>query len=275
MKKRVLAILMAAVISMSLIACGGKDDASTSGNDAAVEKDVNANEESDAADSVTGEFSEEQAALAQEYLELCEAFDAAADLVNNTPAILEQEEVVNTMNEVADALISLDECFGDPELLTEEVMVQVEDAIEKGYAFIDEVNLYVEAESGAASTETAEWTVEEMASVLTIAWAGADEEENTYYFVCDEEVTFGMLVVLTADMTQNVNCVGEITENKDGSITINDETGYTSKIATTQVDGGLIATINDELEVAMVSYDAAEILELIFEIDTQTENINE
>lgn len=257
MKKRLLAILMAAVMSMSLIACGGGKDEGTTNNNAAVEQN-------DAADTEGAEFSEEQAALAQEYLDLCEAFDVAADRVNNTPDLLEQEEIVNTMNEVADALISLDECFGDPALLTEEVMVQIKDTIEKGYLFIDEVNVLVDGEE----------VVEDLASVLTIAWAGADEDENTYYFVCDEEVTYGLLVVLSADMTQNLNCVGEIVENEDGTITIVDETGYTATLATEEVDGGLIVTIDNELEVAMVSYDAEEVLDLVYQIDTQTENVN-
>ncbi len=264
MNKRLLALLMAAVMSMSLIACGGGDDEGTSTNDAAVEKEV---EESETA---VGEFSEEQAALAQEYLDLCEAFDAAAERVNNTPSLLEQEEIVNTMNEVADALISLDECFGDAELLTEEVMVQLKDTIEKGNKFVNEVNALVDGEEATGT----ELNVEDLASVLTIAWAGADEEENTYYFVCDEDVTFGMLLILTADMTQNINCVGEIVENEDGTITIVDETGYTATLATEEVEGGLMVTIDGELEVAMVSYDAAEVLELMFTIDAETQNMN-
>ena len=143
-------------------------------------------------------------------------------------------------------------------------MVQIKDTIEKGYLFIDEVNALVDGEE----------VVEDLASVLTIAWAGADEDENTYYFVCDEEVTYGLLVVLSADMTQNLNCVGEIVENEDGTITIVDETGYTATLATEEVDGGLIVTIDNELEVAMVSYDAEEILDLVYQIDTQTENVN-
>ena len=65
MKKRLLAILMATAMSMSLIACGGGEDEGAANNNAAVEK-----EQSDAADTEGAVFSEEQAALAQEYIDL-------------------------------------------------------------------------------------------------------------------------------------------------------------------------------------------------------------
>ncbi len=266
MKKKLLAILMMAAMSMSLIACGGGEDEGAANNNAAAEQEQN-----DAADTEGPVFSEEQAALAQEYIDLCEAYDAAADRVNNTPSLLEQEEIVNTMNEVADALISLDECFGDPELLTEEVMVQVKDTIAKGYKFVDEVNALVDGEETGSDI-----TIEDMASVFTIGYAGADEEENTYYFISDEDVVSAGLVYLSADATEHLVCVGDTVENEDGSFTIVDTDGeLKATIAVVEeLEGGLVLLIDNEIEVTMVPYDSADVIEMIFTIETETQSIN-
>ena len=137
--------------------------------------------------------------------------------------------------------------------------------MEKGNKFIDEVNALVDNESAAAN----------LASVFTIAWAGADEAENTYYLLCDSEVTFGALLIVSTDVTKNVNCVGPITGNEDGSITIVDETdNYTATIVTEEVEGGLIMTIDNELEVGMVSYNVGEIIDLVIQLESITENVN-
>jgi len=266
MKKRLLAILMAAAMSMSLIACGGGKDEGAANNDVAVKQ-----EQSDAADTEELVFSEEQAALAQEYLDMCEAFDAAANRVNNTPSLLEQEEIVNTMNEVADALISIDECFGDPELLTEEVMLQVEDVIGKAYTFIEQVNALVDGE-GAGS----EITIEDMASVFTIGFVGMDEAENTYYFISDEDVVSAGFVYLSADTTQHLVCVGDTVENEDGSFTIVDTEGeLKATIAVVEeAEDSLVLLIDNEIEVTMVPYDSAEVIEMIFTIEAESQSIN-
>ena len=249
---------------MSLIACGGGKDEGTTNNNVAVEQN-------DAADTEGAEFSEEQAALAQEYLDLCEAFDAAADRVNNTPSLLEQEEIVNTMNEVADALISLDECFGDPALLTEEVMVQIKDTIEKGYVFIDEVNALVDGEEAGSDI-----TIEDMASVFTIGFVGMDEAENTYYFISDEDVVSAGFVYLSADTTQHLVCVGDTVENEDGSFTIVDtEDELKATIAVVEEsEDSLVLLIDNEIEVTMVPYDSAEVIEMIFTIEEGSQSIN-
>ena len=74
MKKRLLAILMATAMSMSLIACGGgEEEAATKevATEEAVEEEAAVEEVADV------EYTEEQQAFVDEYLQLCEDYDAA------------------------------------------------------------------------------------------------------------------------------------------------------------------------------------------------------
>ena len=86
------------------------------------------------------EFTAEQQALAQEFLSMAEEFDVVADKVNASPELLSNEELVNAMNELADAIIEADEYFGNPETLTPEIMGGLTVAIEVGRTFIAEAS---------------------------------------------------------------------------------------------------------------------------------------
>lgn len=262
MKKKLLTILMEAAMSMTLIACGSEEAAT---EQAAVETDTIAVEE-DAVVDASGEYTDEQMAFVEEYVEMCEAYNAAVDLVNATPELSEQQELVDVMNELTAAIEEADEICADPSLLTPEVMESLRTAFDETYKFIDEIN------AAAGSVETTDST--DLASVLTIAYAGADEEENTYYFVCDDTLSFGAIVILSEDMTQSVNCVGEIVDNGDGSLTINDETGYTITFMVEEVEGGLILTLDDGTVVGMAPWDTQEVLDMIIAIDEGTEILN-
>lgn len=259
MKKKLAAILMASVMALSLVACGGGDKTAPAQEDAV---STESEEES--------EFTEEQAELAQEYLDMCEAYDEAVDLVNATPELLEVQELVDVMNELTAVIDEADECFADPELLTEETMEGLKASFAETYKFIDEVTALAGTMSGSEKI----MDVDALAEVLTIGYCGADTEDNTYYFVCDESVAFGGIVILSANTEESVNVVGDIVDNGDGSITINDETGYTITFFVEEADGGVILTLQDGTEVAMGSYDAKEVLDMMFIIDEETTILN-
>ena len=119
-----------------------------------------------------------------------------------------------------------------------------------------------------------EETFELMKSVYTSAIVGADEEENTYWFLFDDELTFGAFVILTADYTQSVNVVGEITSrDEDGALVITDES-TNSYIAFTVVEEGedyLVVQIEDGNQVTMINYDFDEAVQTVIGIDQSTE----
>ena len=119
-----------------------------------------------------------------------------------------------------------------------------------------------------------EETFELMKSVYTSAIVGADEVENTYWFLFDDELTFGAFVILTADYTQSINVVGEITSrDEDGALVITDES-TNSYIAFTVVEEGedyLVVQIEDGNQVTMINYDLDEAIETILAIDETTE----
>lgn len=269
MKKRVLAILMATVMSLALVACGGgKEEAPAEApvKSETAETPAKSEAEEEAA------YTDEQMALAEEFDAMVEEYNAAIEVLEANPEILEQEEgLADTVNELTAAIEEAKEWFADPELLTAEVMDGLKNAMAETYKFIDEVNT---AAGISGDVETSEYA-KELASVLTIAFGGVDEDENTYYFISDEEITEAAYVALSADMTQNVKCIGKVVENEDGSLTIKDEEGYETTFTAEAVDGGMILTLQNGVEVAMVPWDAAEIIELVLTIGANTENINE
>jgi len=125
--KKLLVIIMAFVMTLSLAACGGDK----------VDPPV---APSTPVQAVEVEFTAEQQALAQEFLSMAEEFDVVADKVNASPELLSNEELVNAMNELADAIIEADEYFGNPETLTPEIMGGLTVAIEVGRTFIAEAS---------------------------------------------------------------------------------------------------------------------------------------
>ena len=160
-------------------------------------------------------------------------------------------------------------CGGSEEAATEEVAV--EEAVEEEAAS-------EEVAEEEASEETVEMSEEEaaMRAVFTGAIAGSDEAENTYWFLFDDELTFGAFVILTADYTQSVNVVGEITSREeDGALVITDES-TNSYIAFTVVEEGedyLTVQIEDGNQVTMINYDLDEAIETVIGIDETTEII--
>lgn len=186
MKKRLLAVLMAATMSMALIACGGGEEAATT-QEGTVEVAV-----------------EEDAA---------------------------EEAVVEEVTEEA-----TEEATAEEEMSPEEILK----------------------------------------SVFTGAIVGADEEENTYWFLFDDELTYGAFVILSADYTTSINVVGEITSrDEDGALVITDES-TSSYIAFTVVEEGedyLVVQIEDGNQVTLINYDLDEAIETVVGIDQTTEII--
>ena len=141
--KKLLALMMALVMTLSFAACGGSkvDPEASSSTSAQV---------------MEAEFTAEQQALAQEFISMAEEFDAIADKVNASPELLDEEELVNAMNELADEIIKADEYFANPETLTPEVMGGLKVAIEVGRTFIAEAGAALdEIEDAKAALETA------------------------------------------------------------------------------------------------------------------------
>lgn len=125
--KKILALMMALSMTLSLAACGGSKTAPAATPSTPVQvQEV--------------EFTAAQQALAQEFMSMAEEFDAVADKVNASPELLNNEELVNAMNELADAIIEADEYFASPETLTPEVMGALTVAIDVGRTFIAEAS---------------------------------------------------------------------------------------------------------------------------------------
>lgn len=159
---------------------------------------------------------------------------------------------------------------GEEAATTQEGTVEVaveEDAAEE--AVVEEVTEEATAEEEMSPEEI-------LKSVFTGAIVGADEEENTYWFLFDDELTYGAFVILSADYTTSINVVGEITSrDEDGALVITDES-TSSYIAFTVVEEGedyLVVQIEDGNQVTLINYDLDEAIETVVGIDQTTEII--
>lgn len=263
MKKKLLALLMAATMSMTLMACDGSEEAAT--EEVAVEEKTE-----ETTEEVTGDYTEEQQAFVDEYLQLCDDYDAAIVVLESVPELAENQELADVMNTLTDAIAEVADICADPELLTEENMELLRTtSFAETYKLIDQINAY-------ANPNAAEMSEEEAAlrAVFTGAIVGSDEAENTYWFLFDDELTYGAFVILTADYTQSVNVVGAITSrDEDGALVITDES-TNSYIAFTVVEEGedyLTVQIEDGNQVTMINYDLDEAIQTVIGIDQNTE----
>ena len=121
--KKLLVLILAFAMTLGLAACGGNAAAPSATSQ--VEKT---------------EFTTEQQALAGDFMSMAEEFDVVADKVNASPELLENDELITAMNELADEIIKADDYFASPETLTPEIMGALTVAIEVGRTFIAEAS---------------------------------------------------------------------------------------------------------------------------------------
>ena len=268
MKKKLLALLMATTMSMALMACGGSEEATT--EETVVEETAEETTE-EAAEEVTGDYTEEQLAFVDEFNTMVDEYNAAIDVINATPELAESQELVDVMNTLTDAINEVAEICEDPSLLTEENMELLRTtSFVETYKLIDQINAY---ESGDAADVSAEKAA--LKEVFTTALAGTDDAENTYWFLFDDELTFGAFVILSADQTQSVNVVGEITSREDGALVITDETtsSYIAFTTVEQTEEYLKVAVEEGSEVTLIHYDLDEAIDVVIAIDENTEII--
>lgn len=276
MKKKLLTLLMAATMSMALMACGGSEEAATEEvtTEEAATEEVATEEvvEEEAAEETTDvEYTEEQAAFVDEFNAMVDDYNAAIDVFDATPELAENQELVDIMNTLTDAINEVAEICEDPSLLTEENMELLRTtSFAETYKLIDQINAY-ESEDVAETSEEKD----ALKAVFTTALAGTDEEENTYWFLFDDELTFGAFVILAADQTQSVNVVGEITSREDGALVITDETtsSYIAFSTVEKTDDYLKVAVEEGNEVTLVRYDLDEAIDVVIAIDETTEII--
>lgn len=114
--KRLMVLMMALVLSLSLVACGGNSAPAKGG------------------------FTAEQQALAKDFLAAAEEYDKVVERVKEFPQLLDDQELVDTMNALADTIIAADAAFESPEVLTPEVMSSFRTAIEAINTFVADAN---------------------------------------------------------------------------------------------------------------------------------------
>lgn len=259
MKKRLLAILMATAMSMSLIACGGGEEENVTKEVATEEAEVEeeAEEVVEEDTEVTGDYTEDQLAYIEAYEQMLNDYNTVIDAANEVPAIVENQELVDVMNQLAAGIEETTELMADPANMTDEFLSKLDVAMEQTYITLNRLQ-----------------TLSELLPILTIAGVGADEEGNTYYFAFNEEETVGAMVILSADQAQNAYCAGDMVVSEDGTYTISDGE-YEMSMLVEVVEDGLALTLQDGTVVGMVGAEPMAVVDAMLSIQEATENVNE
>ena len=263
MKKKLLAILMATAMSMALIACGGSEEAATT-EETAVDE---------ATEEVAGDYTEEQAAFVEEFNTMVADYNAAIDATNENEEILNDQEVVDTINTVTASIDEATEIIADPANLTAEVMEGYRAAFAETYTLIDSIYAVV---NDGASAEMSEGEAA-LRELFTVALAGADEAENTYWFLFNDELTVGACVILSADYTQSVNALGTVSADGDAMVITEEETGRFVKFTVIEEgtdeegDPYMVVSFEEGNEVTVYNDSLDEVIEVVLGIDETTE----
>lgn len=113
-------------------------------------------------------------------------------------------------------------------------------------------------------------------NVLTEAYMGAmdNSDETLYYAGCDE---YGILMAVSSDATENINFVGPIKNNENGTLTITDEeSGRTLTFSV--IDNGdetITMDMGDDIGTAtIINCDVSKVLEAFEIFDENTKSIN-
>mgnify|MGYP003304570240 CR=1 FL=1 len=270
MKKKLLALLLATTMSMALIACGGSKEEAATKEVAVEEEAVEAEEE--AAEEVAGDYTEEQSAFVDEFNTMVDDYNVVIDAINATPELAENQELADMMNEVTACIDEAAEIISDPANLTAEIMDSYRIAFGETYKIIEQVSALVD-ETGATA-ETSE-EKEALKALFTSALAGADEAENTYWFLFNDDLTLGACVILSADYTQSVNVLGTVSADGDAMVITNEETGDFVKFTVTEEgEDYLVVAFEEGNEVTIINADLDEVIDTVLAIDETTEILN-
>ena len=127
----------------------------------------------------------------------------------------------------------------------------------------------------AADEEIIEY-VEWLHSAMAEGYMGELEDGTTAFFAFGEleDGTFAMLVFMDPTQTQSASFVGYLTDNGDGSFTVEDDhNGLTITIGLEAVEGGFLLNLGEEGSGGIAPVDVAEVIDAFVIINYGTEAV--
>ncbi|MEG1752383.1 MAG: hypothetical protein RR234_00580 [Christensenella sp.] len=140
--KKLLVLILALAMAMSLVACGNSSKPAPS---------APTSTSAPTADLENAEFTPKQQAAAQKFIDIATRYDA--EPVNVDTDLAEIQEVVQLMNDVADAIIEADAIFADTANMTAEVLADIDLSVVQAGLLLDEVEAML-ANCGGKETVT-------------------------------------------------------------------------------------------------------------------------
>lgn len=113
--------------------------------------------------------------------------------------------------------------------------------------------------------------VDKLKAILSIGYAGADNLGTTIYWATDADVSFGLLLAVSADQSQKISFVGYIQEDGTKLTITDDKTGNarTVEVQPIEVDGqaGIQMTDEDGDITALFPVPVDQVIDAMFEAE--------
>lgn len=113
--------------------------------------------------------------------------------------------------------------------------------------------------------------VDKLKAILSIGYAGADNHGTTIYWATDADVSFGLLLAVSADQSQKISFVGYIQEDGTKLTITDDKTGNarTVEVQPIEVDGqaGIQMTDEDGDITALFPVPVDQVIDAMFEAE--------
>ena len=123
----------------------------------------------------------------------------------------------------------------------------------------------------AENTDEEPNIVDKLKAILSIGYAGADNLGTTIYWATDADVSFGLLLAVSADQSQKISFVGYIQEDGTKLTITDDKTGNarTVEVQPIEVDGqaGIQMTDEDGDITALFPVPVDQVIDAMFEAE--------
>ncbi len=152
-----------------------------------------------------------------------------------------------------------DDADAAEEVVTEEAEeAEEEEAVEEepeeeAEATEEEATEEEATEESGEETDDTQAKIDALKATFPSGFAGAGDDGSELYWALSEDASSGILVIVSADGSENMVFVGDVTDNGDGTVTITDNdsgSNFTVGVEASQDDEGkdcVILTISDSV----------------------------
>ena len=133
-----------------------------------------------------------------------------------------------------------------------------------------------ESSSEKETDDSEEFSFKELESEMSEAYMGLLESGEGVYYAGNEDGSFGILVILNAETSENASFVGTVDQTGDNQLTITDESSEMTLTfnLVAQDDGTIAIDMGDIGKGAIAECKVSEVLDALDTISENTDSVN-